>query len=106
MDTGESKNLSDALDGISPGEAVVSDIGGQVQCPACGSTDIRPSSRSGMLVCAFCREEFPEKKTNVDTEEDVFALEGVTVYEGAKDISEDAAKLITLKCESRGGGKC
>ena len=32
----------------------------------------------------------------------MFALEGVTVYEGAKDISEDAAKLITLKCESCG----
>ncbi len=90
------------LDNISPEEAVNPDLGGQVQCPACGSTDIKPSIKTGMLVCSFCREEFPAVSNNVDTEDDIFALEGMNVYEGAGDIDKNAASLVTLRCESCG----
>lgn len=73
---------------------------GQVKCPKCGATDIGINIKTGKLKCHFCRYEF-EPIAALD-DEDIKTLEGTSARGGAKDIDEDAADLLTLKCEGCG----
>lgn len=74
---------------------------GQDKCPKCGSTDIQTNINTGKLRCNFCRHEFePEKVKGMVT--DINNLEGQIMGSGAKNITEDAKDIITLKCESCG----
>jgi len=74
------------------------------QCPKCGSSDIRHKPGSDLLVCAFCRNEWSGERV-----EEQFGfgeghdqLTGTVISSGARDISADAAVLVTFKCSGCG----
>jgi DNA-directed RNA polymerase subunit RPC12/RpoP len=70
------------------------------RCPKCGASDIRHKQGSDLLVCAYCRHEWSGERV-----EEQFGfgeghdrLEGTVISSGARDISADAAVLVTFKC--------
>ena len=74
------------------------------RCPKCGSTDIRQKPGTDLLVCLYCRNEWP----GVGVEEafglgrGIDQLKGTVIASGARDIEADAASLMTFKCNSCG----
>lgn len=75
-------------------------INGQNKCPACGATEISPTS-NGKLKCEYCRYEFEFEKLN-NMVNNINELEGQVIGSGAQDIIADVNDILTLKCSSCG----
>ena len=74
------------------------------RCPKCGSTDIRHKPGSDLLICLYCRNEWPG--TRVEEEfglgVGIDQLKGTVIASGARDIAADAATLMSFKCTGCG----
>lgn len=79
-------------------------INGLNRCPKCGSTDIRHKPGSDLLICLYCRNEWPG--TRVEEEfglgVGIDQLKGTVIASGARDIAADAATLMSFKCTGCG----
>lgn len=73
--------------------------GGLVKCAKCGSSDIKFSQVTHMLVCQDCRNSWSESK--LEDDQDIKQLKGKIVYEGASKI-EETSSVVTLKCAACG----
>jgi len=69
---------------------------GQLKCPNCGASEIKPNPKTGKLRCVYCSSEFDGKEAI--KEKDIKKLKGKTRGIGTSDINKDADKVITLKC--------
>lgn len=70
------------------------------RCPKCGATDIRLRPGNELLICLYCRHEWPGVRV-----EETFGLgvgidqlRGTVIASGARDIEADAAHLRSFKC--------
>lgn len=74
------------------------------RCPKCGATDIRSRPGTDLLVCLYCRHEWPGAR--VEEEYGLGAgidqLDGTVIASGAQDIAADATSLMTFKCAGCG----
>lgn len=68
------------------------------RCPKCGASEIEYDIKKEKLVCVYCHTEFESEKQD---EVDLNKLEGVSIGDGSKTITNDD-DLITLKCENCG----
>jgi hypothetical protein len=73
-------------------------------CPKCGATDIRHKPGSDLLICAFCRNEWHGQRVEeaFGFGEGIDELTGTVVASGARDITADAASLMSFKCTGCG----
>ncbi|APO93944.1 membrane protein [Xanthomonas vesicatoria] len=74
------------------------------RCPACGSSDIRPKLGTDLLVCQYCRAEWPGVRVEeaFGFGQGIGELRGTVVASGAQDIAADAASLMSFKCAGCG----
>ncbi len=73
-------------------------------CPKCGATEIRQKPGSDLLICLYCRNEWHGKRVEEEfgLGEGIDQLRGTVIASGARDISADAASLMTFKCSGCG----
>lgn len=74
------------------------------RCPKCGASEIRHKPGGDLLICLYCRNEWPGMRV-----EEAFGLgvgidrlKGTVIASGARDIAADAASLVSFKCTGCG----
>ncbi len=74
------------------------------RCPKCGATDIRHKAGSDLLICLYCRNEWPGQRVEEEFGfgEGIDQLKGTVIASGARDIALDAASLMSFKCTGCG----
>lgn len=73
-------------------------------CPKCGGTDLRLDTKTGKLVCSFCKTALPPTPATHTVFFKTEDKNGLIRYmsAGSSDIDHEASPLVRVKCESCG----
>ncbi|MEY4977963.1 MAG: hypothetical protein RLZZ352_233 [Pseudomonadota bacterium] len=74
------------------------------RCPKCGATDIRHKPGTDLLVCLYCRHQWPGERVEeaFGLGEGINQLQGTVIASGAQNIAADTASLMSFRCAGCG----